>query len=308
MGRVRRIGVVTVTYNSAEVLPEFLESVSHQTCQEFTLYLVDNASKDKSIEISLAFGDPRIRIIANAANMGVAEGNNQGIRAALADDCDAVLLLNNDTVFGPKLFAHLSDGLVQYDCDMTTPKIYYHEEPKKIWAAGGYFQPFLAYRTKHFGADEIDAGQHDHAGLVDYAPTCCVLIKINVFEKVGLMDERYFVYVDDVDFMYRAMKKKIKLVYLPKAKLLHKVGRLTGGEDSPFAHRYCTRNRVYFMLRHFGPLASIPMLMVYQLYFAIGLLSRRFNFKAFQIKEKAVIEGFTLWRKHTIANYIENPQ
>ncbi len=250
MDSIQRIGVVTVTYNSAEVLPEFLASVASQSFREFILYVVDNASKDKSIEIASAFGDPRIRILANAENLGVAEGNNQGIRAALADGCDAVLLLNNDTVFPAELFAQLSDGLVQYDCVMTTPKIYYHDEPKKIWAAGGYFQPWLGYHTQHYGFGQLDTGQFDTARSVTYAPTCCVLIRRNVFDRIGLMDPLYFVYVDDVDFMYRALKAGLVMKYLPHSKLWHKVSSLTEGESHTFAIRYSHRNRIYFLRKH----------------------------------------------------------
>lgn len=251
MDSVQRIGVVTVTYNSAEVLPEFLASVASQTFREFILYIIDNASKDKSVEIASAFGDPRVRIHANAENLGVAEGNNQGIRAALADGCDAVLLLNNDTVFPAELFVQLCDGLVQYDCAMTTPKIYYHDEPKNIWAAGGYFQPWLGYRTQHYGDGQLDKGQFDTARSVTYAPTCCVLIHKKVFSRIGLMDPLYFVYNDDDDFMYRALTAGLVIKYLPHGKLWHKVSSLTGGLNA-FSIRYCTRNRAYFLRKHFS--------------------------------------------------------
>lgn len=289
------IGVVTVTYNSAAVLADFLRCVAEQTYVEFLLFAVDNASRDDTLRILRECVDGRLRIIANPDNRGVAEGNNQGIRAALLAGCTSVLLINNDTEFDASLIARLAAGLNIHRVEMICPKMMYYDEPERIWAAGGAFQPWLGYHSIHLGADEIDRGQHDRARLVTYVPTCCVLISREVFDKVGVMDERYFVYVDDVDFMYRAMKAGVKLLYLPEAKLLHKVGRLTGGENSPFAVRYCTRNRVYFMLRHFGAIRSLAMLMLYQLYFAAGLLSGKFSPKTYRIKQRAVWEGITMW-------------
>jgi GT2 family glycosyltransferase len=289
------IGVVTVTYNSGTVLQDFLRCMAQQTHREFLLFAVDNASKDETLRILGECADVRLRVIANPDNRGVAEGNNQGIRAALEAGCTSVLLINNDTEFDPALIAKLDEGLDANGVEMSCPKMMYYDEPDRIWTAGGAFQPWLGYRSKHLCEDEIDRGQCDQIRLVSYVPTCCVLIRKEVFEKVGLMDARYFVYVDDVDFMYRAMKAGVKLIYLPEAKLLHKVGRLTGGDGSAFAIRYCTRNRAYFLLRHFGAARSLPILLLYQLYFAAGCVLGRFSFKAYCIKQKAVWEGIAMW-------------
>ena len=297
MANVRLIGIVTVTFNSGLVLPQFLDCTFKQTHQNFILFAVDNASKDHTLCILSECQDGRLRIIANPDNRGVAEGNNLGIRAALKAGCSSVLLINNDTEFDATLFSQLDEGLGRLSADMICPKMMYFDEPERIWAAGGAFQPWLGYRIKHLGAGQIDVGQNDKAQQITYVPTCCVLIKKEVFEKIGLMDERYFVYMDDVDFMYRAMKAGIKLMYLPDAKLLHKVGCLTGGEDSPFAHRYCTRNRVYFMLKHFGTVLAAPMLIIYQIYYVKGVLTKRLRFKAFLLKQKAFWEGFRLGHK-----------
>lgn len=292
------IGVVTVTYNSAEVLPDFLRCVVSQTYGEFLLFVIDNASKDDTLRILHECTDGRLRIIANPDNRGVAEGNNQGIRAALMAGCTSVLLINNDTEFGPDLFAQLEDGLNDHRVEMICPKMMYHDEPERIWAAGGTFRPWLGYHSIHLGADEIDHGQRNRTQLVTYVPTCCVLIRKEVFDRIGLMDERYFVYMDDVDFMYRAMKAGVKLLYLPEAKLLHKVGHLTGGENSPASVRFCTRNRVYFMLRHFGMTRSLAMLVLYQLYYAAGLLWGKFSLVNYGIKQRAVWEGITMWKAY----------
>jgi len=293
----QRIGVVTVTYNSAEVLLPFMKSVLSQHYRDFILYVADNKSSDKTLDIMRTIEDSRVRVIANDSNLGVAEANNQGIQAALDDGCGSVLLINNDTEFDNTLFGKLLDRLIVGDVGMVCPKMMYFDEPDYIWTAGGKFQKLYGFRAIHRGEGEYDCGQYDESCQVTYVPTCCVLIHADVFSKIGLMDKEYFVYVDDVDFMYRALKHNIKLQYLAEAKLLHKVGRLTGGSNSTFSYRYCTRNRVYFLLKHLGVTLALPYLLTYQIYFAASVLLRKIPLSTYRIKQKAVVEGASLWRK-----------
>src|ERR1700739_4853982 len=132
-----KIGVVHVTYNSAGGINDFLASVLSQTHQDFVLYVVDNKSADATMSRIAQCNDPRVRLIANPDNRGIAEGNNQGIRAALQDGCDLVLLFNNDTVFGAELLTVLISGLRESGTDMVAPKILFHDDEQRIWSAGG---------------------------------------------------------------------------------------------------------------------------------------------------------------------------
>jgi GT2 family glycosyltransferase len=292
-----RIGIVTVTFNSATVLPDFLRSLKVQGYEDFVLFAVDNASTDNSVQILRECSDPRMRVIRNADNRGVAAGNNQGIQAALDAGCSSVLLINNDTEFDPTLIARLKDGFAKYEVEMTCPKMMYYGEPSRIWAAGGKFQRWRGYRSVHIGDGELDRGQYDVARLVSYVPTCCVLIRKEVFEKIGMMDERYFVYWDDTDFMYRAKKAGVKLMYLPEAKLLHKVATLTGGAATPFAMRYGTRNSLYFLLKHFGIILTMPWLALSQAIWCQKILLRQESKSWFAMKQAAFCESLSMWWK-----------
>jgi GT2 family glycosyltransferase len=290
------IGIVTVTFNSAEVLPGFLESVSAQSFTRFLLIAVDNASKDETVSILGAWKDDRYRLITNPDNRGVAAANNQGIREVLDAGCTHALLLNNDVAFEPALFEKLLLGLEEHKAQLSSPKILYFDEPERIWMAGGTFEPLVGYRTVHTGENELDHGQYNTPKFVKYVPTCCVLIEREVFQQVGLMDERYFVYADDMDFMYRVMKAGLHLVYLPNATLLHKVGRLTGGETSPFSIRYGTRNRIFFLLKHFGLLRTLPWAAVCQVYWALQYLTRKRDAGWYKLKQDAFKEAFRMPR------------
>jgi GT2 family glycosyltransferase len=287
--------VVTVTFNSAPVLPAFLVCTLGQTHLNFILYAVDNASVDDSVALLRDTRDGRVKVIANTVNQGVAEGNNQGIRAALEDGCDAVLLLNNDTEFSSDMFARLLAGLDENHCDMTTCKMLYFDPSDTIWCAGGWFDEKRFYGAFHFGMGEQDTGQYDEAKRVTYVPTCCLLVRRSVFELVGLMDARYFVYTDDVDFLYRCLKQNLTLWYLPEVRLYHKVSSLTGGDESLFAIRFMTRNRLFFLRKH---LSGFQVLLWTAHFLLLTTPKRLFagldSMRQFRLRWMAVFEGFRM--------------
>ncbi len=296
MAKNKLIGVVTVTFNSGGVLPDFLRCMSLQTHSDFILFAVDNASTDNTLGILHNFADNRLHVIANGDNRGFAEGSNQGIRAAMKADCSSVLILNNDTEFDASLLAGLYEGLTSNNVDMTCPKMMYHDHPDRIWSAGGGFQPWAGYRSVHYGEGELDVGRYDKPKFVTFVPGCCVLIRRSVFESNGLFDERYFVYAEDSDFMYRAMRTGHKLLYLPDVRLLHKVSSLTGGEDSLFATHFGTRNRLFFLLKHFGLIRTLPWMALCQLQWLLRSFSKQRGAEWLKIKHAALRESLQMWR------------
>lgn len=280
------IGLVTVTYNSAEVLEGFFSSLSVQSLQNYRLFVVDNDSEDASVNLvkDLSAEDPRVVVFANKDNVGVAVGNNQGIRAALDIGCEYILLINNDVEFSSDLLSNLVYQIRALDADMLVPKMKYFEPKTHIWCAGGKFVPGRAYGIKHFGELEEDKGQYNEAKKIDYAPTCCMLISAGVFKKIGMMDENYFVYFDDVDFCYRAMKNEVHLWYTPEPVLYHKVGSLTGGL-SDFTIRNSTLGKIYFIRKHLRITKGF-WIAIYKVVGFIKFKTRRFtasNYQAFLV-------------------------
>jgi GT2 family glycosyltransferase len=291
---LEKIGVVTVTYNSAAVLPDFLASLWRQTHNNFVLYVIDNASRDNTLEQLAAQTDTRLRIEASPSNPGVAEGNNAGIRMALGEGCDAVLLLNNDVVFPPQLIETLIESQRANRSDMVAPKMMYYEPPDRIWWAGGYFKPALGYLPVHRGIDQVDAGQFNNAIPVAYSPTCCVLARKEVFAKLGMMDAKYFVYWDDTDFMLRAHKAHLVLFYEPAALLHHKVGSLTKGSGSRFVLHLLTRNRVYYWLKHLDAPRACFYIASLTAFYLIKYCLRIKPGPVLKIQLKAILDGVKL--------------
>src|SRR5581483_1554712 len=113
-----KIGVVTVTFNSEQVLQDFLSSLRGQTHSDYRLYVVDNASTDGSIDYLMKHMPPRSALLRNAENVGFAAATNQGVRDAMEDGCDAILAINNDVIFGPDLRERLVNGLCRHRCAM----------------------------------------------------------------------------------------------------------------------------------------------------------------------------------------------
>jgi GT2 family glycosyltransferase len=256
-----KIGVATVLFNSSKVLSPFFHSIEAQTYRNFVVYAVDNASTDGSAELCCQQGD-RFVIIKNAANTGFAHGTNQGIRQALHDGCETVLILNNDVAFGAEFFAELVGALTRQQADMVAPMTYYDDQPNVIWAAGGKLQRFAGYRPVHFGMHQKDAGQFASERRIDFAPGSCILARRDVFSRIGLLDEVFFTYWEDTDFAVRALKAGLFTLFVPTAKLWHKVSSLAG-TGSPFQRYYAVRNHALYIRKHCSPLHARLLSAVY---------------------------------------------
>ena len=255
-----KIGLVTITYNSADVLQPFLDCVFKQSHSDIVLYLVDNNSTDATSEILKKQTDSRLEVIYNNQNLGVAKANNQGIKQALSDGCDQVIIINNDVEFEQGLIKKLLKVQEEKECSLVTPKMMYYDDPNHIWYAGSWFIKKKGYLPLHRGMKQLDNGQFNKTELVEYAPTCCLLAKKEVFEDIGYMNEKYFVYFDDTDFSYRIFKDgRHKMLYYPHVSFFHKVGSLTKSFEKgekvtyrgDFFIKQNTRNHVYF-LRQIG--------------------------------------------------------
>ena len=266
-----KVGVVTVTYNSESFIDEFINSLTAQNHHNFKTYIIDNSSKDKTVHLlkTKYSNIYQISLFANKSNLGVAAGNNQGILMALRDGCEWVLLLNNDTTFPSDFLSQLVASCDRQGLRVTVPKIHFDHPSTHIWYGGGGFNPRRAYTGFHTGIGELDRGQYDFETKVDYSPTCAMLIHRSVFFDVGLMDESYFVYFDDTDFCWRLKQKGIPIGYTSLTLLVHKVGGSTGGIQSPFTMRMTSRNRLYYLRKHFGVLKANLWMPVFLLYYFV---------------------------------------
>jgi len=300
-----KIGLVTITYNSADVLQPFLDCVWQQTHNNLVLYIIDNASEDDTLLILEKENDVRLQIINNSSNFGVAKANNQGIKRAIADDCDQVLIINNDVEFETTLIEKLLQVQTEKSCSLVTPRMMYFDNPNYIWYAGSWFIKKKGYLPLHRGMKELDQGQYDKIVEVEYAPTCCLLVKKEVFQDIGLMDEKYFVYFDDTDFSYRVWKdKRYKMFYSPNVKFYHKVGSLTKSfnkeEEKIFRGDFFiqqnTSNHIYFLKKIGGLFAYAFIVWLFlknNIRFIVNPQIRK-NFKTWLLINTSYFEGLKM--------------
>lgn len=252
------IAVVILNYNGLDNTLECVESVNNSNLREkIQIIVVDNNSQDNSQNVLKKVKN--ITLIVNSANLGYSGGNNIGIKYALQTKADYICLLNNDT----KVDRHLIINLLDSDNhSIISPKIYFypgfefHENRYKksdlgkiIWSAGGLID-WDNVIGKHRGVDEVDHGQYDKEIEIDYATGACIFAKRDIFENVGFLDEKYFLYLEDMDFSIRAKKLGYKIVYKPKAILWHKNAASAGGSGSKLQDYYFTRNRLLFAFKY----------------------------------------------------------
>lgn len=235
-----RLTIITINYNSAENTIGLLESLKNQTSKDFEVVVVDNDSNDVGQLMDYKTSENNIIYIKNDRNLGFSGGSNVGIRKALQNGSDWVLLLNNDTMPESHLIEHLKanlegkEGIVGLALD----------EGNRVAYAGKieWLKPTLSHLTTY------EVGNQK-----TYAIGGAMLIHKDVFNRIGLLDEKYFLYFEDADFCQRARKAKIPISFLSEIKISHSVSSSTKKLGAPLLMRYHYRNALYFNMKN-GPL------------------------------------------------------
>ena len=267
---MKNIAIITINYNGEKDTLECLNSVESLISSRYSLttVVVDNASEKKFEGFEKKYNKINLKILRSEENLGFSGGNNLGIKYALEKGADYILFLNNDTLVDNKLLEELLDVFEKdKDAGIVAPKIYFapgyefHKDRyakndlgKVIWYAGGVMDWKNVF-GKHRGVDEVDAGQFDEACETDFASGCCFLTARGVLEKVGVFDEKYFLYYEENDLCQKVKKTGLKILFAPKALLWHKNAQSTGGSGSKLQDYYITRNRLLFGFRY-APLRS----------------------------------------------------
>lgn len=262
-----RVAIVLVNYNGRQYNTACMESILAQKDDgkeqcEIKIYVVDNASRDDSMQIieDRYAGDDRIETVLLDDNYGFSYANNVGIRRAQAWDADYVMLLNNDTELAQDMIAQMTACAKRHRGSVIAPKIYYSDRRDILWSAGGAVSPIVG-KVRHIGLNQADRGQFDEERPIAFATGCCLLLPAAVIRKAGLLDERFFLYYEDTEYCFRLREKGIPIYYCPQAAVYHKVGASSKGADSPLCAYYIARNWLLCSRMHLG--ARYPLFLAY---------------------------------------------
>jgi GT2 family glycosyltransferase len=261
---VRKLAVVVLNWNGLRdtraLLPTLLACRMPEGWSLAPL-VVDNGSTDGSVE-SLRSEFPQVEVLALPENRRFAGGNNAGLSHALAAGADAVALLNNDTKADPALFERLLLALAQDpQAGAAAPLIYYGTPSGRIWYAGARLVPALGL-TAHRGLRQLDRGQYRSVAETGYLTGCCLLATREAWEKVGPLDEGYYIYAEDVDWCLRARRAGYRLLFVPTGRLWHEVSA-SSGAASPWKIYQRTRANLKLFATHARGLARLTWLPCY---------------------------------------------
>jgi GT2 family glycosyltransferase len=233
--------IVLVNWNKAQLTINCIESINNSTFTDYKIVVIDNNSHDNSVELLAECGFD-FYMIKSSENLGYTGGNNLGIKYALLNKCKYILLLNNDTLIDKFALENLVNTLKRdNEVGIVQPKIYFHPEVTRIWSGPTKFnKTFLKPRLIGYGSFDSNIINQDH--YLDYAVGCATLIKAEVFNEIGLLDDDFFAVCEDVDFGMRARIKGYKIFYNPKAIIYHLESASSGGSENPNYIYYQTRS------------------------------------------------------------------
>lgn len=240
-----RVVAVVLNWDGGSINRTCLDALLACRYPNLEVLFVDNGSTDGSPE-DVQARYPRLETLLNKENLGFTGGNNQGIRRALEKGADLVLILNNDVTVPPDFLDPLVARLKER-AGLVGPKIL--DPSGRVWCAGGMLS-FHHNLSRLRGYGHEDNGRYDRTEAVDYLPACCLLISKEVFETIGLLDEDYFCYLEDVEYCFRAREAGFPVIFCPDSRVYHAYSHSTGGGYSA-ARKYMNGiNSVRFLKQH----------------------------------------------------------
>jgi len=295
---IPKIALIILNWKQPQLTFDTLNSIfkCQQKGFDYHIFLVDNGSPDDSVSQFKAEykNDKRVSIIETGDNLGYAGGNNFGLIEAQKFDYDYFLVANNDILVAPDFLQKLFDASQKYPDAILTPKIYFapgyefhkdryskSEIGKVIWAVGSQLDWNNIYGS-NIGIDEVDHGQYDKKQpKIDFISGCCFLVSKEIIQKIGIFDEKFYLYMEDSDLTQRAVNAGYDLKLVPESVIWH----CNSGSSKPgssLQDYFITRNRLLFGFRY----AS------FRTKFALVRESIRFLFTGSEWRKKGVIDFY----------------
>jgi GT2 family glycosyltransferase len=267
------VDIVIPNYNGVEFLNTCLRSIGRQTYSEFSIIIVDNGSVDNSLEF-IRKHYSLVHLISWPQNKGFSPAVNAGISAG---NSPFIFLLNNDTELEVDCLEQLvKAAMLQEGYDFFAAKMISYRERHLLDGAGdGFLRGGAGYRQ---GTMEKDDAFYNFPGRVFGACAGAALYRRTLFETIGLFDEDFFAYLEDVDFNLRANSRGKKCYYVPEAKVFHIGSATTGSKINSFTVRLSTRNNLNVLVKNYPQALFFrfaPALFVYQLFWLAFVVKKK---------------------------------
>ena len=259
--------IILVNYVNWQDTFECIESLKNCGINDSHILVIDNHSPNDSFnKLNEAF--PSINIFQMEKNLGFTGANNFGIKYAADNMFDFAVLLNNDTVVeSPDSIQILIDEMTKHtDATLGTGRIFYFSDKNKIWYDGGKIIKWRGMAVHlNYGKKKSNVDLSNKLKNVDFISGCFMCIRLRDIFKLGFLHEDFFMYLDDVEFCSRALKKSLKLLYIPESVIYHKAK----GEEER------THKRIYYSIRNRKLLINLHFGIISKFYFSIVLLIKR---------------------------------
>lgn len=248
-----KLSIIIVNFNTKDLLRDCIQSIirsiplNHPLSSNYEVIVIDNASTDNSVSmVKKEF--PQVKLIKNKRNLGFSKANNQGIKKTRGE---YILLLNSDTEIINNALKEIIDfAESKKDLGIAGPKLLNPDGRPQPSTAPFYTLPvtFLSL----FGGDKFLRCSPSKTAKVAWVSGACFLIKKSVTDKIGLLDENFFMYVEEMEYCYRAKKAGFQVYFYPQAEVIHHVrGSSKAGKQKAIWGIY--QGLIYFYQKHFAP-------------------------------------------------------
>ncbi len=249
-----KVFAIVLNWNGLDDTLACVDSLARVPYTNLHVVVVDNGSR-QSPRASIEGAHPTVDVIENARNLGYAGGNNVGIRHALAQGAEFVWVLNNDTTVEPDSLRNLVETALRHpQAAAVGGKVLRADRPDILWMAWGrvtWRQSLIALD----GRNQPDRGRYDVERAVPWLPGCSILFRAEALRQVGLFDEEFFAYHEDVEWAARAHEAGRELWFTGTARIRHAAHGSSGGEEyyGGFRKYLSARNSVLYAKRHGRP-------------------------------------------------------
>ena len=263
--KLRSVNLFVLNWNGRDLTLDCLSSLEKIIYPNVKVYIIDNGSSDNSVTaIRNQFPEKSVfnsiyEIIELPENYGFARGNNAGFEL-VKQKADYTIFLNNDTIVDPNFVEPLINAMESNSTvKQSTPKIFYADNLDYIWFGGGKVSLWAGW-IRHLGIRQKDSMQFSFNRNVDYATGCCVCMRTVDFESIGMFDESFLMYGEDVDLSLRFRKQGGQILFVPESKIWHKVSSSIGTQFSIRKWKRKNIGKMKLVTKHVHP-AQLPIVM-----------------------------------------------